>query len=78
MIQTLQKFSQSRIAKIFLAIVALSFVAFFGSSNWLPSRHPHEIIAEIGTVTIDHRQFSEKVHQRAQFIMAQSTESLNR
>ena len=30
MIQSFQKFSQSRPAKIFLAIVALSFVAFFG------------------------------------------------
>jgi peptidyl-prolyl cis-trans isomerase D len=78
MIQSFQKFSQSRVAKIFLAILALSFVAFFGGSNWLPSRDPHGVIAEVGSETIDHRQFAEKVHQRAQLIMTHSQEALSR
>lgn len=78
MIQALQKFSQSWIAKAFLAIVALSFMVFFGGGSWFQSSNRHVIVAEIGTTTINRQQFAEKVQQRIQQVMAQTGQSINR
>jgi len=76
MIQAFQKFSQSRVAKVFLAIVALSFVAFFGGGSWFRSHDPNAIIAEVGNISIGRPEFAEKVQKQAQMIMAQSGQSL--
>lgn len=76
MIQAFQKFSQSRIAKIFLAIVALSFVAFFGGGgDWFRSRDPNSVVARVGDVSISRYDLAEKVHTYAQRMAAQSGES---
>ncbi len=78
MIQALQKFSQSWIAKAFLAVVALSFMVFFGGGSWFQSNNRHAIVAEIGTTAISRQQFAEKVQQRIQQVMAQTGQSINR
>lgn len=78
MIQTFQKFSQSRIAKVFLAIVALSFMVFFGGNSWFNSRNSHSVVAEVGPLPIGAQQLVEKVHQQIQLILAQSTKQMTR
>ena len=78
MIQALQKFSQSWIAKGFLAIVALSFMVFFGGGSWFQSNDRHAVVAEIGSTAIGRQQFAEKVQQRVQQVMAQTGQSINR
>jgi peptidyl-prolyl cis-trans isomerase D len=78
MIQAFQKFSQSRVAKVFLAIVALSFVAFFGGSNWFRGHNPNAVVAEVGELAISRYELAEKVQHQAQLFMAQSGESLTR
>src|SRR5438445_483714 len=77
MIQAFQKFSQSRIAKVFLAIVALSFIAFGGSSFWR-SQHPHAVVAEVGNIAIGRGELAEKVQQYTQRMAAQTGESPTR
>lgn len=78
MIQSFQKFSQSRVAKVFLAIVALSFMAFFGGGSWFRPHDPNAIVAEVGHLSISRYEFAEKVQQQIQRIMAQSDESVTR
>ncbi|OJW51485.1 MAG: hypothetical protein BGO67_07015 [Alphaproteobacteria bacterium 41-28] len=78
MIQAFQKFSQSRVAKVFLAIVALSFVAFFGGSSWFRGHSPNAVVAEVGGLSISRYELAEKVQHQAQRIMAESGESLTR
>lgn len=78
MIQAFQKFSQSRVAKIFLAVVALSFVAFFGGGSWFRPHDPNAVVAEVGNLSISRSEFVEKVQQQIQRIIAQSGESLTR
>jgi peptidyl-prolyl cis-trans isomerase D len=76
MIQSLQKFSQSRIAKVFLAIVALSFLAFFGGGNWFRPHDPNAIVATVGDLHISRTEFAEKIQQYAQRVAAQSGKSI--
>jgi len=76
MIQALQKFSQSRVAKIFLAIVALSFVVFFGGGSWFQRHDPNAFVAEIGGVSIGRHEFADKVQKQAQVMMTEG--SMNR
>ncbi len=78
MIQSFQKFSQSRIAKVFLAVVALSFVAFFGGGSWFRPHDPTAILAEVGPLSIGRYELAEKVQQQAHLLMAQSGQSLTR
>ena len=78
MIQAFQKFSQSRVAKVFLAIVALSFVAFFGGGSWFRCHNPNAVVAEVGGLSISRYELAEKVQHQAQQLMAQSGESLTR
>src|SRR5438105_3607771 len=78
MIQAFQKFSQSRVAKIFLAIVALSFMAFFGGGSWFRPHDPYAVIAEVGNLSIGRYEVAEKVQQQAQRFMAQSGGSMTR
>jgi peptidyl-prolyl cis-trans isomerase D len=77
MIQAFQKFSQSRIAKIFLAIVALSFIAF-GGSNFLRTHNPNSVVAEVGSVPISRGELAEKVQQYTQRLAAQTGEAPTR
>jgi len=78
MIQAFQKFSQSRFAKIFLAIVALSFMAFFGGGNWFRPHDPNAVVATVGNLSIGRYELFEKVQKQAQQMMAESGTSLNR
>ncbi len=78
MIQAFQKFSQSRGAKIFLAIVALSFMAFFGGGNWFRPHDPNAVVAVIGDLSIGRYELAEKVQEQVQRLMAQSGESMTR
>ncbi len=78
MIQELQKFSQSRIAKVFLAIVALSFIAFFGGGSWFRPHDPNAVVAEVGNLSISRYEIAEKVQQQAQRFMAQTGEAMTR
>ncbi len=78
MIQSLQKFSQSRVAKVFLALVALSFVAFFGGSNWFQSQDRHAVIAEIGNVAVGRYELFEKTQRHVQQMMAESGQSMTK
>lgn len=78
MIQSFQKFSQSRVAKVFLAIVALSFMVFFGGNSWFRQHDPHAVVAEVGSVSIGRYELAEKVQKQVQQIMAQTGESINR
>jgi len=78
MIQSLQRFSQSRVAKVFLAIVALSFVAFFGGGNFFTPHDPHAVIAEVGNLAIGRVEYSEKVRELAQRISAESGEPITK
>ncbi len=76
MIQSLQKFSQSKIAKIFLAVVALSFVAFFGGGNFFRPHDPTATIAEIGPLAISRFDFTQKVREQTQRIANETGENL--
>lgn len=78
MIQSFQKFSQSRIAKIFLAIVALSFVAFFGGGSWFRPHDPNAVVAQVGELAISRYELAEKVQQYSQRFGAQSGEAMTR
>lgn len=78
MIQAFQKFSQSRVAKIFLAIVALSFVAFFGGGSWFRPHDPYAVIAQVGNLSIGRNEFFQKVQMQAQQVMAKTGETLSR
>ncbi len=78
MIQAFQKFSQSRFAKVFLAIVALSFMAFFGGGSWFRPHDPNAVVADVGNLSIGRYEFSEKVQKQAQHMMAESGTSINR
>jgi peptidyl-prolyl cis-trans isomerase D len=75
MIQAFQKFSQSRVAKVFLAIVALSFIAFFGGGSWFRPHDPNAVVAQVGNLSISRYDLAEKVQQYAHRINAQSGES---
>lgn len=76
MIQAFQKFSQSRIAKVFLAIVALSFMVFFGGGSWFRPHDPNAVVAEIGDLSISRYEFGEKVQQESQSLMTHSGQSM--
>src|SRR3990167_8801002 len=76
MIQAFQKFSQSRIAKVFLAVVALSFMAFFGGGSWFRPHDPNAVVAEIGGLSISRYEFGERVQQESQSLMAHSGQSM--
>ncbi|MBA3814058.1 MAG: SurA N-terminal domain-containing protein [Alphaproteobacteria bacterium] len=78
MIQAFQKFSQSRIAKVFLAIVALSFIAFFGGGNFFRPHDPNAVVAEVGNLAISRYELTEKVQQYAQRMAADSGKSPSR
>src|SRR3990167_7649942 len=78
MIQAFQKFSQSRIAKVFLAVVALSFVAFFGGGSWFRPHDPNAVVAQVGSLTISRYELAEKVQQYAQRMANQSGESMTK
>lgn len=78
MIQALQKFSQSRPAKIFLAIVALSFLTFFGGSSWFRPHDPYAVVAEVGNLSVGRQEFAEKVQRQAQQIQAETGQTLTR
>jgi len=78
MIQAFQKFSQSRIAKVFLAVVALSFIAFFGGGSWFRSHNPHAVVAEVGNLAISRYELAEKVQQYSQRMAAESGASMTR
>ncbi len=78
MIQALQRFSQSRTAKVFLAIVALSFMAFFGGGSWFRPHDPNAVIAEVGSYTIGRSEFGQKVQERIHQIMSQQDQSMTR
>ncbi len=78
MIQAFQKFSQSRAAKVFLAIVALSFMAFFGGGSWFRPHDPNAVVADVGNLSISRYEFAEKVQHQAQRFMAQSGETMTR
>ncbi len=78
MIQALQKFSQSRVAKIFLGLVALSFVLFFGGGNFFRPHDPYAVVAEVGGLSIGRNEFIQKVQLQVQQVMAQTGNSLTR
>lgn len=78
MIQAFQKFSQSRVAKVFLAVVALSFMVFFGGGNWFRPRDPHAVVAEVGDLAIGRHAFAERVQQQIQRLMAESGGTITR
>lgn len=78
MIQSFQKFSQSRTAKVFLAVVALSFVAFFGGGSWFRPHDPNAIVAQVGNLTVSRYELAEKVQRYSQRIAEQTGESLTR
>ena len=77
MIQTLQRFSHSRGAKIFLGIVALSFVSFFGGGSFFQKKHKNAVVAEIGSVAISSHELSAKVQEQAKIIMSQATQPIS-
>jgi peptidyl-prolyl cis-trans isomerase D len=76
MIQSFQKFSQSRVAKVFLAIVALSFLAFFGGGGWFRPHDPHAVVANVGTLSISRYELAEKVQQASQRLATQSGQAM--
>lgn len=76
MIQAFQRFSQSRVAKVFLAIVALSFMAFFGGGSWFRPHDPNAVVAEVGDLSISRYEFGAKVQQESQSLMAHSGQSM--
>lgn len=78
MIQSFQKFSQSRVAKIFLAIVALSFVAFFGGGNFFRPHDTTATIAEVGNLSISRYEFSQKVREQTQRLSAESGDQMSK
>lgn len=78
MIQAFQRFSQSRVAKVFLTIVALSFMAFFGGGSWFRPHDPNAVIAEIGDLTIGRYDFAERVQQQIQRLTAESEGKISR
>ncbi len=78
MIQSLQRFSQSRIAKVFLAIVALSFVAFFGGGSWFRPHDPTATVASVGGLAIGRLEFSEKVRDQAMRYAAQTGQQMSK
>lgn len=78
MIQAFQRFSQSRVAKVFLAIVALSFMAFFGGGSWFRPHDPNAVVAEVGDLTIGRYDFAEKVQQQIQRFTAESEGKISR
>lgn len=78
MIQAFQRFSQSRVAKVFLAIVALSFMAFFGGGSWFRPHDPNAVVAEIGDLTIGRYDFAERVQQQIQRLTAESEGKISR
>lgn len=78
MIQSFQKFSQSRIAKVFLAVVALSFVAFFGGGNFFRPHDPNAVVAQVGALAIGRHELAEKVQQYSQRMAAHSGEAMTR
>lgn len=77
MIQAFQKFSQSRVAKVFLAIVALSFVAF-GGMSWFKQHDSNAVVAKVGELTISRYELAEKVQRYSQRLTAQTGESIPR
>ncbi|MBX9621785.1 MAG: SurA N-terminal domain-containing protein [Alphaproteobacteria bacterium] len=78
MIQAFQKFSQSRVAKVFLAIVALSFMTFFGGGSWFRPHDPNAVVAEVGDLTIGRYDFAERVQQQIQRLTAESEGKISR
>jgi parvulin-like peptidyl-prolyl isomerase len=78
MIQAFQRFSQSRVAKVFLAIVALSFMAFFGGGSWFRPHDPNAVVAEVGDLSIGRYDFAERVQQQIQRFTAESEGKLSR
>lgn len=78
MIQAFQKFSQSRVAKVFLAVVALSFVAFFGGGSWFRPHDPLAVVGEVGNLSISRNELAEKIQQYVQRMSAQSDEPPSR
>ncbi|MBY0501480.1 MAG: SurA N-terminal domain-containing protein [Alphaproteobacteria bacterium] len=78
MIQAFQKFSQSRIARVFLAIVALSFVAFFGGGSWFRPHDPNAVVAQVGDLSISRYELAEKVQEQIHRVVAQTDGSVTR
>lgn len=78
MIQAFQRFSQSRVAKVFLAIVALSFMAFFGGGSWFRPHDPNAVVAEVGDFTIGRYDFAERVQQQIQRLTTESEGKISR
>lgn len=76
MIQAFQKFSQSFVAKAFLVVVALSFAAFFGGSNYFGSRHAQSV-AEVGDMTISMRDFRHALEQEVRAIQARTEQTIS-
>ena len=76
MIQAFQRFSQSTIAKAFLIVVALSFAAFFGGSNYFGSRHAQSV-AEVGEMTISMRDFRHALEQEVRSIQARTEQPIS-
>lgn len=77
MIQAIQRFSQSKPAKIFLAIVALSFIAFFGGGNWFRPKDPNAVIATVGDYTIGRGEYYQMVQRQMHQLMAQMGDSFS-
>ncbi len=75
MIQLFQRFSQSRAAKIFLGLVALSFMVF-GGNSLLQRGGSHAVVAEVGSLSISRAELAKKVHDQVQAMMAQSPTSV--
>jgi peptidyl-prolyl cis-trans isomerase D len=76
MIQSFNKFSQSRLAKVFLAIVALSFIVFFGGGSWFRSQQGTNVVAEVGGMPITLNELNKKLHQHAEYYQAHSGKTL--
>ena len=76
MIQAFQKFSQSFVAKAFLVVVALSFAAFFGGSNYFGSRHAQSV-AEVGDMIISMRDFRHALEQEVRAIQARTEQTIS-
>lgn len=74
MIQTLQKFSESRLAKIFLGLVALSFISV--GADWFRTTDSNTFVAEVGTTKISGFDLNREVQEQANRIISQSSHSV--
>ncbi|MEB3702126.1 Peptidylprolyl isomerase [Candidatus Bealeia paramacronuclearis] len=77
MIQAFHNFSQSWIAKGFLIIVALSFGAFFGQSDFFRKHDPNAIVAEVGGHAIGRETLQMEIQKKLREIQAQSGQTID-